>query len=156
MKLYDMPRIPLRLFLGVQILLFGIVSLIEGRTPSSFVGTDEGHVYVWAWMIALAGGGLVLSCSLDLLVMWAHGGGHKVDKGIVAFLRQFRFHGYILAGAVWGGFGYLTMFDGLYTVVDLQTPVYMAFLAWVALEDACRTREVHQGHERRFPNSILH
>lgn len=156
MKLYDMPRIPLRLFLGVQILLFGLVSLIGGRTPSSFVETGDGHAYAWSLMIILAGTCLLLSCSLDLLVMWAHGGGRKVDKGVVVFLRQFRFHGYILAGAVWGGFGYLTMFDGLYTVVDLQTPVYMVFLAWVALEDACRTREVQQGHERRFPHSILH
>ena len=132
--------IPLRLFMGVQMLVYGILCAID---PKDLRGAYLYDQYGWIWIVLLVTGGLWLAvlAAMEIYAGWYWRGlGKKSCRRCLKVSRILTVPGYFYAGAVWAGLGYKLVVDGHFQTVDFMAPVYLLFLLFVAYKDACAKR----------------
>ena len=133
--------IALRLFMGFQMLMYGVMCAFN---PSELHGAYWFDESGWKWWVALliiGGVWLALFAALEIYAIWnCRGLGTKKCRICVKASSVARIPGYFFCGAVWAGLGFTLLFDGHIQTVDIMAPAYMLFLLFIAYKDACKKR----------------
>jgi hypothetical protein len=160
MRKDDFTMMPLRIFLGIQCIGFGIFSLI---TSYDFVPVvfqpDQGCV--WSWTIVIGGVGLLLSSIAIPMLAKERERLNGSRKGIrhMAYVLTARvsplvFHFNI---ALWSGYWYSTAKFGVLVFSEYLAFTTVAALVYVAYKDAYRKRKrVIENYEARQTAVPLH
>lgn len=133
--------IPLRLFMGLQMLMYGVMCAHNPSELRAAYWFDESG-WVW-WVVLLVIGGLWLAvfAALEIYAGWNWRGlGTKHCRSCIKASSVARIPGYFFCGAVWAGLGFKLLWDEHFQAVDIMAPTYMLFLLFIAYKDACKKR----------------
>jgi hypothetical protein len=141
--------LPLRVFMGVQMLLYGMAYLWVGtahRFYSRMVAMDLGEL--WLVGLTVGGGWLLLSAVCEGWVrMKAATIPRRVTlNGLIVGIGRTRFCCYYFCGSVWGGLGVGSWGDPTRTLMDWMAPTFIIFLTWMAVNDAYQRRKYWIAH----------
>lgn len=132
--------IPLRLFMGLQMIIYGVVLWF---TPDDLRNAYLFEEHGWMWIVLLVSGGVWLAAfaALEIYAGWNWRGlGKKSCRTCIKASSVAKVPGYFYCGAVWAGLGYQLLWDGQYQTVDFMAPTYLLFLLFIAYKDACKKR----------------
>lgn len=133
--------IPLRLFMGLQMLMYGAMGALNPTELREAYWFDD-TCWIW-WVVLLMVGGFWLStfAALEIYAGWNWRGlGTKKCRMCVKASSVARIPGYFFCGAVWAGLGYKLLWDDHFQVIDVMAPTFMLFLLFIAYKDACKKR----------------
>ena len=136
-------RIPLRLFLGLQMVFIGWFYVPQRVKDLSLPGVT---VYGWSEVFMFCGVVLALTALSDMVFL------HKKARGrrcglLVLWLIRLRFASYFMAFTAWLGLGYWVLASREFQPFDLQIVMFLVFLGFLECEEAYRKREVIRGNE---------
>lgn len=136
--------IPLRVFIGAQMMVFGLSYFWTGPQHHFYVNlisTPFGHL----WLVFLVFGGTWMVVSA-LCEAWVRTRALSIPRWVslnpwVVFMGRTRFCCYYFAGAIWGGLSFGAWEDGDPKLMDIMAPLYIVFLTWAAVNDAYQRRK---------------
>ncbi len=134
--------IPLRVFMGLQMLVYVLNFYIRSDPPSH--SSILFQPYGWLWLLGLGGGGLWLMASAgaegwmriqNALCPW------KVCPVLLEWVSRSRFTCYFFCGCLWSGNIFNSWMDGRISLMDSMSPVFLLFLVRTSVNDATQRRK---------------
>lgn len=156
MRKEDCNMIPLRLFMGVQMVAYGLLTYFAEPWHLSVILTEKSG-WIWSALIAFGGLWMASSALIDLYLanVW-QGFGKAKYRTAAVWLAKERLLGFYFSGAVWAGLGYNTLVEGQVHASDFMAPSFVVFLFFLAFKDACRKRKrAVNKHEARKTATAL-
>lgn len=136
--------IPVRVFMGCQMLLYGAAYFFveKGHFYDSLLRHEGGFL----WILGLGVGGVWMVASA-LCESWVRVKGLQVPHMVklpraAVFLSRSRFTCYFFAGVLWSSLTFNTWVDGIVRVLDFMGPLYVVFITWAAVNDAYQRRKI--------------
>jgi hypothetical protein len=131
----------LRMFMGLQMIAVGIHAHFTSRAiHPDFI--ESGTQWLWILNLIIGGISLVVLVLLELyLGSTLTGLGTVRRRRLVKVVHRYGVVSLFFCGAVWGGIGWGVFTHSNFELSDIMSPLYVAFLLFLAFKDACKKRE---------------
>lgn len=153
LKAWTGTMIPLRMFMAVQMMIYGIAYFVVPPIPGGFYESLVDVPHGWLWIFGMGSAGLWMMTSA-LVEGWL-----RVENANTPWARfplylrlisNSRFASYFFTGCLWFGVTFNLWMSAVYQITSLIGPVFIVFISWAAVNDATQRRKRLATSHRAF------